>query len=561
MRWAVSSCLWVRCGVVGRPFRFVSLAWLGGTVFGSGAYSAHNASVDLETAIKICGQDIFAYADQLQPEASSLRSQTAQKKHHGAALHACLYDRPVPVNDAAMLTCSRTFRILLALTVLASIACLAGNTTTFYLFGFGLAMTLLLAAGTTALPLVVGHLAYEKIVAKYRGLQTAIIVVAAALCFGGLLELGQARRAMVDKATAAPTTNSYVDEAPADAPPEPNPQPQPATESDIRRTFGEAALLIMIAADLVLGLLVGKLTQLHTDEDYAAWLELKKLAEAVIALEKQIAELLASVEIAKKRCMAGILRAKTVLGKRRITYHRSLTVFLLLVLLGARTTWAQTIDRYEGILIDTSGSISRGGADSELFQEYLASTKKLLLTEPANSRVWVSTISTDSFGGVREVLKGWTPETRGVFTDDLTLARTQLAKSFAAKSSALAPVAASTDIFGALWHFKALFESVPNPDPARPARKTIWIFSDMMNETQDFPMPALIEMGADRMLEHARAKGLVVPLNGYRIYIQGASPNGLSPQAWVTVKTFWTKYFAAAGAEMVLYSTECDAHR
>ncbi len=488
-------------------------------------YNTMLACGELATAINICAQDIYAYAEQLQPEVSSLRSQTAQKKHHGAALHAGLYDRPVPVNDAAMLTRSRTFRILLALTVLASIACLAGNTTTFYLFGFGLVITLLLAAGTTALPLVVGHLAYEKIVAKYRGLQTAIIVVAAALCFGGLLELGMARRAMVDKAAAAPTTDSYVDGAPADAPPEPDPQPQPATESNIRRTFGEAALLIMIAADLVLGLLVGKLTQIHTDEDYAAWIELKKFAEAVVAVEKQIAELIASVEIAKKRCMAGILRAQTVLGKRRIPYHRALTVFLLLVLLGARASRAQTqtIDRYEGILIDTSGSISRGAANRELFQEYLVSTKKILLTEPANSRVWVTTISTDSFGGVQEVVKGWTPDAQGVFTDDLNHARTQLAKSFQAKSSGLAPVASGTDIFGALWHFKALFESVPNISSARPVQKTIWIFSDMMNETEDFPMPALIEMGADRMLEHARAKGLVVPLNGYQIYIQGVS--------------------------------------
>jgi hypothetical protein len=83
----------------------------------------------------------------------------------------------------------------------------------------------------------------------------------------------------------------------------------------------------------------------------------------------------------------------------------------------------------------------------------------------------------------------------------------------------------------------------------------------MMNETRDFPMPALIEMGADPMLEHARAKGLIIPLNGYEIYIYGASPNGLTPQDWVTVKTFWTKYFAATGAELVLYSVECEARR
>jgi hypothetical protein len=120
-----------------------------------------------------------------------------------------------------------------------------------------------------------------------------------------------------------------------------------------------------------------------------------------------------------------------------------------------------------------------------------------------------------------------------------------------------APIAAGTDIFGGLWHLKALFES----DRARPRTKTIRILSDMMNETRNFNMPALISSGPERMLERAKANGLVVPLDGYQIYIQGASPSGLTPRAWIVVKTFWGKYFAAAGAELVVYSAECDGGR
>jgi hypothetical protein len=125
----------------------------------------------------------------------------------------------------------------------------------------------------------------------------------------------------------------------------------------------------------------------------------------------------------------------------------------------------------------------------------------------------------------------------------------------------MAPVAAGTDIFGGLWHMKALFESGPTGESPHGAAKTIWIFSDMMNETPDFPMPALIGTGPERMLERARASGLIVPLKGYAIYVQGASPSGLSPQAWITVKRFWELYFAAAGVELVSYSTECDVER
>jgi hypothetical protein len=96
----------------------------------------------------------------------------------------------------------------------------------------------------------------------------------------------------------------------------------------------------------------------------------------------------------------------------------------------ATRAWTQNIERYEGILIDTSGSISRGGTSSELFREYLTSTKNLRLTEPANTQVWVSSISTDSFGGVHEVMKGWTHGAHGIFTDDLNRARRELASNF-----------------------------------------------------------------------------------------------------------------------------------
>jgi len=320
-------------------------------------------------------------------------------------------------------------------------------------------------------------------------------------------------------------------------------------------------LLIMIAADLMLGFLAGLLTRMHTDEDFAAWRQLKKVTRFVIELEERVSELSAFIQVAKKHCMVGILRAQMVFHKRRTPYHRALGAFILVAFLGVGASRAQTAERYEGILIDTSASISRGGTTNDLFQDYLLSTKKLLLTEPANSRVWVSSIATDSFGGVGELLKGWTPDSRGVFTDDLNRARRQLSVSFEQRSAKLSPVASGTDIFGALWRFKALFESGQQSNNVQEAPKAVWIFSDMVNETRDFPMPALIAMGPEKMLERAKAAGLLIPLNGYQVYVHGASPSGLTPQAWSTIKGFWTLYFRAVGAELVTYSAECDVQR
>ncbi len=517
---------------------------------------------DEERTKNICALHLHACADQLQPEIAGLQSEIEQNSNHATALHSHLYDRPLPVNDAAMLTHSLKARILFVLTALAAIACFAGNMTTFCLFGFGMLLTLLMAAGTTALPLVVGHLAYERIVAKHKKLQLAVITAAVLLCFAGLYELAAARRIMVDKAASAtPVTSSYVDGASAETPANQDQKSSGSSEAKVRQTLGGAILLIMIAADLVLGLLVGLLTRMHTDEDYVAWQSLREITKRIAGLKAAISELFSLIEIAKKRCTVGILRAQAASGKRRIPYHRVLSVVILLTLASASILRAQTAERDEGILIDTSGSISKGGRTNALFQQYLVSTKRLLTTEPPNSRVWVLSIATDSFGGDDTVLKGWTPDSRGVFTDDLNRARRQLASSFEKKAFRLAPVAAGTDIFGALWHFKALFESESKANAARGVPKMIWIFSDMMNETPGFPMPKLLAMGPEQMMERAKANGLMVPMNGYRIYVYGATPSDLTPQAWLAVKNFWMIYFRAAGAELVTYSAECEPQR
>ncbi|MGB8989654.1 MAG: hypothetical protein WCC37_23860, partial [Candidatus Sulfotelmatobacter sp.] len=234
---------------------------------------------------------------------------------------------------------------------------------------------------------------------------------------------------------------------------------------------------------------------------------------------------------------------------------------MIFLLIHTRVLHAQTIRREEGILIDESASISKG-ATKDLFQGYLRSTKTLLRTEPPNSRVWVSSIAADSFGGVREILKGQTPEVHGIFTDELNRAHREFATTFEGRSSELSPNANGTDIVGALWRFKALFESLPNSSsPGEVPTRTLWIFSDMMNETPEFSMPKLLEVGPERMLERAKTSGLLVPLPHYQIYIYGASTGGLRPQAWIAIKHFWEMYFAAAGADLVTYSAECDPQR
>src|SRR5689334_23053332 len=115
----------------------------------------------------------------------------------------------------------------------------------------------------------------------------------------------------------------------------------------------------MLGADVMLGFITGLLVKIHTDEDYASWRELQKRADMIADLEESISRLLLSVEIAKRQCAEGILRAQVTLNKRKPPYHRPFMGLLLIAVLGAVTARAQNIEQYEGILIDTSGSISK----------------------------------------------------------------------------------------------------------------------------------------------------------------------------------------------------------
>jgi hypothetical protein len=130
------------------------------------------------------------------------------------------------------------------------------------------------------------------------------------------------------------------------------------------------------------------------------------------------------------------------------------------------------------------------------FRDYVVNVKQLLLTEPPSTRVIVALITTESFGNTRELLKGRTPEARGVFTDELQRARHQLASAFMDKADDASPIASGTDIIGGLWRVKALLESGSLANA--PTERELWILSEMMNETATFPMPALIATGWER---------------------------------------------------------------
>ncbi|HEY6764747.1 MAG TPA: hypothetical protein VI386_08240 [Candidatus Sulfotelmatobacter sp.] len=241
---------------------------------------------DAANAIVICGLEIQAAEDRLKPEQSRLCEDVKDAEHHVAALHAQLYGRPDPVNDITMLAHRMVTRIMLAGTALAAAACVVGNMITFLLLGFELVPTFLSSIGMTAVPLLVGHLAYEWIVAKSKTLQVLVVLSVLLLCGIGILKFGQARSAMIDKAVSVPRVDSYVDGANDEKPRDQEPKGN-TSESRIHGSIGDAMLFFMIAAEVVLGFLVGRLVRLYTDEDYAAWRNIKRLRDLIVRIRER----------------------------------------------------------------------------------------------------------------------------------------------------------------------------------------------------------------------------------------------------------------------------------
>ena len=274
----------------------------------------------------ICGLHIHAFADELRPELLRLFSTIQQRKCRRQALWSHLYDRHEPVSDAKMLGLAIATGILAVMICVALLASVGGHAMTFYLFGSGLPVSLILSVALTGIATACGYQAYEKILAGHKVGEGLVVLAAFALCFWGLLQMAQARGTMAERLATSESTKFFVDDIVAEDTPSEPARSDGSVEQKVRDLLGSAMVKIMLSADIILAILLGLFVRIRTDQDFVAWHDLKKTARDIGSLEARSNELSASIEIAKKRCMAGILRGKHIQRKRCVPYHQALPI-------------------------------------------------------------------------------------------------------------------------------------------------------------------------------------------------------------------------------------------
>ena len=129
------------------------------------------------------------------------------------------------------------------------------------------------------------------------------------------------------------------------------------------------------------------------------------------------------------------------------------------------------------------------------------------------------------------------PSERQRLEDFKNVARIQMQILF---DSTRAKQIQTTDIFGTL---------VRAADYARPAgsTRTLLLLSDMINETPDVTMTSRSSIPADAWIRHLAAERRIPQLRDVCVVIAGAD---VSSARGAAIRTFWEKYFQAAGANL-----------
>ena len=230
----------------------------------------------VKKAKEVCAPKLFAYYAELHGTIAALQTAVARRQHHNTALCHQLYGGDEPMNDKAMLARALHVRVLSCLLFAVLVTAIAAHTYRFLLFGLGALTSVGLGVCLTVAVAAAGHLAFERVLNGSKALSSAIPLGAVSLMLWGVFQFAQAGGIAMIKQHALPSHSreSYVDGATTEPAPESQPGPFPESDQNLQGLLTDSVTKIFVAADVMLGVLLGTIIRLRTDEKYAAWKQL-----------------------------------------------------------------------------------------------------------------------------------------------------------------------------------------------------------------------------------------------------------------------------------------------
>ena len=260
------------------------------------------------------------------------------------------------------------------------------------------------------------------------------------------------------------------------------PEPENNFYEKSNRSLQFAMLLLAFSMEVGAGLALREAWRSAPDssEDWKALRrELAQIRRRKIEIVRVVVDLRNGPGIFAARFWRDFYRAM-LSNAVRSAMTKLLVPVLAVVLCGIGRAKAE--DRLDLVVaIDLTQSVAVSGPDGKSeFQKNVDGVAKLLSQVPAGSRVTVIGITDRSFAQPYILLSARVGSDPGYFGERLSVARSQLVRTWRVRSGRLDPRFKHTDILGALQLAAQIFAQEPDAAP-----KTLVVFSDMRQNTPE----------------------------------------------------------------------------
>jgi len=217
-------------------------------------------------------------------------------------------------------------------------------------------------------------------------------------------------------------------------------------------------------------------------------------------------------------------------------------VALVALLIAAMVAFAEPVKPGTTVVIlDLSDSVN-----ADEFAENLRAVEGMIRRVPAGgAELRVLAVDEASFGR-GPLFAAISPREAGRFGEYLDDWRSRTLRAWGKRAVGLKPIAHGSDVIGALGRAALEFEEAPGP-------KRLLILSDMRQVGRGLNFEKTVaEPGP--LIERVKRERMTPVLAGVEILVLGAETRGIDEGQWRRLRSFWTEFFKAAGADLKAFS-------